>query len=88
MLGADVLSVSGSDSRRAVFHIGNNLYSSKLVDLPCIIEAQKTLDSKQMFKVADICQVRALSPRVCARPFRTIQLITVVDAACGRSNTE
>ncbi|KAG9318847.1 hypothetical protein JVU11DRAFT_951 [Chiua virens] len=30
--------------------------SSKLVDLPCIIEAQKTLDNKQMFKVADICQ--------------------------------
>ncbi|EAU88815.2 transcription initiation factor tfiid 55 kDa subunit [Coprinopsis cinerea okayama7 len=46
------------DSRRAVFHIGNNLYSAKLVDLPCIIESQKTLDNKQMFKVADICQAR------------------------------
>ena len=46
-----------ADSRRAVFHIGNNTYSSKLVDLPCIIESQKTLDNKQMFKVADICQV-------------------------------
>jgi len=46
-----------SDARRAVFHIGNNLYSVKLVDLPCIIESQKTLDGKQMFKVADICQV-------------------------------
>lgn len=45
------------DSRRAVFHIGNNTYSAKLVDLPCIIESQKTLDNKQMFKVADICQV-------------------------------
>ena len=45
------------DSRRAVFHIGNNLYSAKLVDLPCIVESQKTLDNKQMFKVADICQV-------------------------------
>ncbi|PCH38173.1 hypothetical protein WOLCODRAFT_66898 [Wolfiporia cocos MD-104 SS10] len=45
------------DSRRAVFHIGNNTYSSKLVDLPCIIESQKTLDNKQMFKVADICQM-------------------------------
>ena len=47
-----------SDPRRAVFHIGNNTYSAKLVDLPCIIESQKTLDNKQMFKVADICQVR------------------------------
>jgi transcription initiation factor TFIID subunit 7 len=45
------------DSRRAVFHIGNSTYSAKLVDLPCIIESQKTLDNKQMFKVADICQV-------------------------------
>ncbi|CCM02081.1 uncharacterized protein FIBRA_04158 [Fibroporia radiculosa] len=45
------------DSRRAVFHIGNNTYSSKLVDLPCVIESQKTLDNKQMFKVADICQM-------------------------------
>jgi len=40
-----------------VFHIGDSTYSSKLVDLPCIVEAQKTLDNKNMFKVADICQV-------------------------------
>jgi transcription initiation factor TFIID subunit 7 len=46
-----------SDARRAVFHIGNHLYSAKLVDLPCIIESQKTIDGKQMFKAADICQV-------------------------------
>lgn len=45
------------DSRRAVFHIGTSTYSAKLVDLPCIAESQKTLDNKQMFKVADICQV-------------------------------
>jgi len=46
-----------SDSRRGIFHIGNSTYSSRLVDLPCVIESQKTLDNKQMFKVADICQV-------------------------------
>ena len=45
------------DSRRGIFHIGNSTYSSRLVDLPCVIESQKTLDNKQMFKVADICQV-------------------------------
>ena len=50
-----------TDSRRAVFHIGNNCYSSKLVDLPSILESQKTLDNKQMFKVADICQVETSS---------------------------
>lgn len=27
------------------------------MDLPCILESHKTLDNKQMFKVADICQV-------------------------------
>ena len=46
-----------TDSRRAVFHIGNSTYSSKLVDLPCIVETQKTFDNKHMFKVADISQV-------------------------------
>ncbi|THU90685.1 hypothetical protein K435DRAFT_726327 [Dendrothele bispora CBS 962.96] len=52
------------DSRRAVFHMGNNTYSSKLVDLPCILESQKTLDNKQMFKVADICQMLVVENRV------------------------
>ncbi|KAI5123896.1 hypothetical protein M0805_005712 [Coniferiporia weirii] len=52
------------DSRRAVFHIGNSLYSSKLVDLPCIIESQKTLDNKQMFKVADICQMLVVENKI------------------------
>ncbi|KAK1232051.1 hypothetical protein PQX77_004810 [Marasmius sp. AFHP31] len=52
------------DSRRAVFHIGNNYYSSKLVDLPSILESQKTLDNKQMFKVADICQMLVVEDRI------------------------
>ncbi|ESK87158.1 transcription initiation factor tfiid 55 kda subunit [Moniliophthora roreri MCA 2997] len=52
------------DSRRAVFYLGNNSYSSKLVDLPCIIESQKTLDNKQMFKVADICQMLVVEDRI------------------------
>ena len=51
-----ILSIT-PDSRRAVFHVGHSLYSAKLVDLPCIVESQKTVDNKQMFKVADICQV-------------------------------
>lgn len=54
------------DSRRGVFHIGNNTYTSKLVDLPCILESNKTLDNKQMFKVADICQVCTVSYVRCA----------------------
>jgi TATA-binding protein-associated factor Taf7 len=39
--------------------MGENLYPAKLVDLPCIVESQKTLDNKHMFKVSDICQVRS-----------------------------
>nr|VWO98619.1 Oligopeptide transporter OPT-like protein [Ganoderma boninense] len=53
-----------ADSRRAIFHIGNNTYQSKLVDLPCLIESQKTLDSKQMFKVADICQMLVVEDKI------------------------
>ncbi|KDQ17995.1 hypothetical protein BOTBODRAFT_29311 [Botryobasidium botryosum FD-172 SS1] len=52
------------DSRRAVFHIGNSTYTSKLVDLPCIIEAQKTLDNRQMYKVADICQMLVVEDKI------------------------
>ncbi|KAI9570457.1 TAFII55 protein conserved region-domain-containing protein [Boletus coccyginus] len=52
------------DSRRGIFHIGNSLYSFKLVDLPCVVEAQKTLDNKQMFKVADICQMLVVGDRI------------------------
>lgn len=52
------------DSRRAVFHVGNSLYSAKLVDLPCIVESQKTVDNKQMFKVADICQMLVVDNKI------------------------
>ncbi|WFD26760.1 hypothetical protein MNAN1_001747 [Malassezia nana] len=45
------------DSRRAVFHIGQQLYAAKLVDLPCVVESHKTLDNKQIFKIADISQI-------------------------------
>jgi transcription initiation factor TFIID subunit 7 len=46
------------DSRRAVFNLGQTMYNAKLVDLPCLIESQKTLDGKHVFKTADISQVR------------------------------
>lgn len=40
-----------------MFHIGKQLYAAKLVDLPSIIESHKTLDNKQIFKIADISQM-------------------------------
>ncbi len=47
-----------ADDRRAVFTHGKKNYAAKLVDLPCIIEGQKVLENKRLFKVADISQVR------------------------------
>lgn len=32
-------------------------YAAKLVDLPNIIEAQKTFDNRHLFKIADISQM-------------------------------
>ena len=49
---------------RAVFHVGNALYS-QIVDL-CMLAFQKTLDNKQMFKVADICQFAIALPLLIA----------------------
>ena len=46
-----------ADSRRAAFKMNGVTYSSKLVDLPCIIESQKTHDSRHLFKVADVSQM-------------------------------
>ncbi|CEH19104.1 Transcription initiation factor TFIID, subunit TAF7 [Ceraceosorus bombacis] len=45
------------DSRRATFKIGNTTLPAKLVDLPTILETHKTLDGRQLFKVADISQM-------------------------------
>ncbi|KAL1916385.1 uncharacterized protein VTP21DRAFT_5576 [Calcarisporiella thermophila] len=45
------------DSRRATWNFRGQKYNAKLVDLPCIIEAQKTIDNKQFYKTADICQM-------------------------------
>lgn len=40
------------------------LYAAVLVDLPCVIEANKTLDKKNIFKVADICQMLLVTQKI------------------------
>jgi len=45
------------DDRRAVVSVRGRLYAAALVDLPCIIESSKTVDKKNIYKTADICQV-------------------------------
>ncbi|KAG0635915.1 TAFII55 protein conserved region-domain-containing protein [Tuber brumale] len=52
------------DSRRAVVGVRGNLYSALLVDLPCIIESNKTLDKKAIFKTADISQMLVVGDRI------------------------
>lgn len=39
----------------------NWVLPSKIVDLPCIIESHKTLDKKNFYKTADICQMMICS---------------------------
>ena len=45
------------DNRKGYFVFECRKYDVQLVDLPTIIESQKTLDKKQFYKVADISQV-------------------------------
>ncbi|KAF7727415.1 hypothetical protein EC973_007579 [Apophysomyces ossiformis] len=45
------------DNRRGYFQFGGRKYDTTLVDLPTIIESQKTLDKKQFYKIADISQM-------------------------------
>lgn len=52
------------DSRRAVVCVRGHLYGALLVDLPCIIESNKTLDKKTVFKAADICQMLLVGDRI------------------------
>ncbi|EJD41061.1 hypothetical protein AURDEDRAFT_90575 [Auricularia subglabra TFB-10046 SS5] len=66
-LDAPDVSFKFRDSRRGAFVVGNHKFEAKLVDLPCIIEAQKTLDRKNMFKVADISQMLVLEPENTSR---------------------
>ena len=52
------------EPRKAVVCVRGHLYAAALVDLPCVIEANKTLDKKNVFKVADICQMLLVTQRI------------------------
>ncbi|KAI8343354.1 TAFII55 protein conserved region-domain-containing protein [Chlamydoabsidia padenii] len=45
------------DNRRGYFYFDGQRHDLTLVDLPTIIESQKTLDKKQFYKIADISQM-------------------------------
>jgi transcription initiation factor TFIID subunit 7 len=40
------------------------MYAAKLVDLPTIVEASKTLDRKAVYKAGDICQMLLLGEQI------------------------
>ena len=46
------------DNRKGTFTFDGRKYDLQVVDLPTVIESQKTLDKKQFYKVADISQVK------------------------------
>lgn len=53
------------DSRRAVVSVRGRHYAAKLVDLPAIVEAQKTFDrGKNMFKCLDVCQMLLVTEQI------------------------
>lgn len=53
----DNLQMIWRDQRHAVLTVKNRQYDARLVELPCIVESLKTLDNRQMYKIADICQM-------------------------------
>ncbi|KAF3190546.1 hypothetical protein TWF225_002288 [Orbilia oligospora] len=53
------------DDRRAIVSVRGRIYSATLVDLPCIIESNKTIDKgKNIFKTADISQMLLVGDRL------------------------
>nr|CAG8495149.1 11482_t:CDS:2 [Entrophospora candida] len=53
----NVVKIVFKDPRRAIFTFENKDYNARLVDLPCIVESQKTFNGGQLYKIADICQM-------------------------------
>ncbi|XP_064637048.1 transcription initiation factor TFIID subunit 7-like [Lineus longissimus] len=45
------------DQKHGLVRYGNDMFHSKLVDLPCILESLKTTDNKTFYKTAEICQM-------------------------------
>ena len=45
------------DSRHGTVKFHSTSFSTKVMDLPCVVESWKTLDKKSFWKTADICQL-------------------------------
>lgn len=60
----DGISIKFKDPRNAAVTIQGKLFAAKLVDLPTITEVHKSFDKKNIFKVADICQMLIVGDRI------------------------
>lgn len=45
------------DMRHCIVRYNGQVYQGRLMDLPCIIESQKTTDRRTFYKTADISQM-------------------------------
>lgn len=58
LLSISPMSVAGEESFRVFeVQVDDSVFYGVLLDLPCIVESQKTLDYINYFKSADICQM-------------------------------
>lgn len=60
----DGINIKFKDSRNAVVIVQKKMFAAKLVDLPTITEVHKSFDKKNLFKVADICQMLLVGDRI------------------------
>ncbi|VDP55870.1 unnamed protein product [Heligmosomoides polygyrus] len=65
---------TSTDMRHANVRIGTHIMSAKIYDLPCITEVVKTLDKKNVYKVADLSQIVVCSHELCPVPAETVKL--------------
>jgi len=49
------------DCRNALVQVDDEVLAGKIVDLPCVVECQKTIDNKIFYKSGDICQMLLVS---------------------------
>lgn len=60
----DGISIKFKDARNAVVTVQKKLFAAKLVDLPTITEVHKSFDKKNLYKVADVCQMLLVGERI------------------------
>ncbi|KAJ3028732.1 UNVERIFIED_CONTAM: hypothetical protein HDU68_001011 [Siphonaria sp. JEL0065] len=69
----DDLSIVFSGPRKATLKFANDKHPATLVDLPCIIESQKTWDNRQLYKICDISQMLVVSESDAPLPQDTME---------------